>query len=235
MPGRPSHDPFDPQRDPPAARLAEGLAQVALALRARTRLQAGRRALTPTQGQMLAWLLRQGPAGATLGALATALAITPATASDALTTLEGKQLVDKRRDARDTRALAVVLTARGRREAKRARSWSTFLAERLAVLDAGEQAVVLRALVKLLRAMQEHGEIEVARVCVSCRFFRAHAHADDQRPHHCTLVDAPFGEHSLRVDCSDHEQAVPDVEAATRQALGTAWRPAAHGAQRERP
>jgi DNA-binding MarR family transcriptional regulator len=223
---RPAREPFDPQSDSLAARLAEGLAQVALVLRARAWQQAGSRALTPSQGQMLAWLLRHGASGLTLGALARALAITSATASDTLSALERKRLVQKRRDALDARALAVVLTARGRRAALQAQSWSDFLAERLEVLDNDEQQVVLRALVKLLGAMQAHGEIPVARVCTSCRFFRAHAHADAQRPHHCDFVDAPFGERSLRVACPEHEPANAQVAAAALQALGPTRRQA---------
>lgn len=222
--GGPSPSPFDPLADPLTARVAAGLVQVASALRARTRSHAGERALTPTQGQMLARLQRHAPDGLTLTSLARALVITPATASGTLTTLERKGLVRKQRAARDARALAIALTARGRRAATQAQSWSAFLAARLEVLDEHEQQVVLRALVKLLRSLQEHGEIPVARVCPSCRFFRAHAHDDSERPHHCAFVDAPFGERSLRLDCPDHEPASADTSAFPTRA-GLARRP----------
>jgi hypothetical protein len=62
-------------------------------------------------------------------------------------------------------------------------------------------------LVKMIRTLQERGEIPVSRMCVTCRFFRPRVHDDPTRPHHCAFVDAPFGDRSLRLECADHEAA----------------------------
>ncbi len=74
----------------------------------------------------------------------------------------------------------------------------------------------MRVLVKMVRTLQERGEIAPARMCVSCRFFWPYAHPEDaERPHHCGFVDAPFGDRALRVECPEHESGPPD-EAARR-------------------
>ncbi|MCL6507383.1 MAG: MarR family winged helix-turn-helix transcriptional regulator [Bryobacteraceae bacterium] len=198
---------FDP--GPLPQRLAAGLAKISMALRSRAWREAGGRGLNPTQGQILVVLAKR-PGPQTLVQIAGELAITPATASDALAALEAKGLVRKSRSGKDRRALAVRLTARGRREAERAAGWPDFLAEAAGQLDVAEQTALLRALIKMIRTLQERGDIAVARMCVTCRFFRPHRYADPIRPHHCDFVDAPFGDRELRVDCADHQPAAPD-------------------------
>ena len=48
----------------------------------------------------------------------------------------------------------------------------------------------------------------------TCTHFRPHAHADAACPHHCTFVDAAFGDANLRLDCGDHEPAPAEAAAA---------------------
>ncbi len=204
--------PFDDPADPVSKRVAAGLARIGLALRSRAWQEAGERGLTPTQGELLAVLGRRA-FGLRLGALAEALGVSPATASDAVTALERKLLVRKTREAVDARALTVTLTAAGRRESGRASAWPDFLAESVAELTLAEQAGLLRGLVGLIRSLQERGHIAPARTCMSCRFFRPNAHAGQDRPHHCAFVDAPFGDAHLRVDCGEHEKAPPEQAA----------------------
>jgi hypothetical protein len=58
--------------------------------------------------------------------------------------------------------------------------------------------------VTMIRTLQVRGRIPVARMCVSCRFFRPYRHDHPTTPHHCAFVDAPFGDGELRLDCPDH-------------------------------
>jgi hypothetical protein len=131
--------------------------------------------------------------------------VTPASASESLRVLADKGLVSKGRATANPRALAARLTPRGERLAARLGVWPDFLLEAVGALSPDERAVFLRALVKMIRTLQEHGRIPIARMCPSCRFFRPHVHADPVRPHHCAFVDAPFGDGALRIDCADSE------------------------------
>lgn len=147
-----------------------------------------------------------------LSELAEALAVAPATATVAVQALERKGLVEKRRSVRDGRARTIALTAEGWSEAERAAGWSDFLLAAVDALTPEEQEVFLRGLIKMIRALQERGEIPVSRMCVTCKFFRPHLHADSRRPHHCAFVNAPFGDRDLRLDCMDHQPA-PEEQA----------------------
>lgn len=69
--------------------------------------------------------------------------------------------------------------------------------------------MLLRSLVKVLRALQEAGDIPLQRMCVTCTHFRPHVHPDPANPHHCAFVDAPFGDRHLRLACPDHVVAEP--------------------------
>lgn len=212
--GSTGRDPFDfdtaAEADSIGERVVAGLAKVGLATKHRAWQEAGGRGLTPTQGQVLALLRRRPGAGLRLAELATGLAVTPATTSEAVRALAAKGLVRKVRAVDDARALAITLTDEGAREAEHAAGWSDFLLQAVDALTPREQEVFLRGLVKMVRVLQERGGIPISRMCVTCRFFRPNVHADPERPHHCAFVDAPFGDRHLRLECADHEAALAD-------------------------
>lgn len=199
---------FDRHNDPLSQRIAQGLSKLGTALRHQAWRKASPQGLTPTQGQILT-LLHSRP-GATLAQVAEALAVRPATASDAVKSLEKKGLVSKARQPGDARVLSLRLTADGERTAAEAIQWPEFLVEAVDQLDGDERRVLLRAIVRMIASLQQRGEIPVSRMCVSCHHFRPRVHPDPRRPHHCAYVDAPFGDADLRVDCPEHE---PTAEA----------------------
>ncbi len=190
-------------------RLLNGLAKIGLASRHRAWQEAEGRGLTPTQGQVLAFLGQRRDA-ARLSDIVEALAVTPATASLVVDALTRKGLTAKARSASDARALAITLTEAGQREADRTAGWSDFLLAAVDTLTPAEQGIFLRGLVKMIRTLQEKDEIPISRMCVTCQYFRPNAHPETSRPHHCAFVDAPFGDPDLRLDCLDHEAAPTD-------------------------
>jgi DNA-binding MarR family transcriptional regulator len=214
-----------PGRTPRAAstgRIATGLHKIGIALRHAAWNEHPRSGLTPTQAQLLV-LVDARPGGRTLSALAAELGVTAPTASDSVSALERKGLVEKRRAAGDARALAVRPSPAGRRLARRLALWPDFLLAAIDELDVGEREVFQRALVKMIRSLQIRGRIPVARMCVGCRFFRPYAHASSSAPHHCAFVDAPFGDAELRLDCADQQPAPPEeAEAAWERFLAGA-------------
>ena len=203
-----------PPDEPLDRRVTIGLAKIGIALKQQAWAEAAERGLTPTQGQVLA-LLRANPDGLRLRVLAEQLGITPATVSDSVTALHRKGLVAKQPTAADGRGVVVVLTPTGSREAAAAAAWPDFLLEAVGALSPTEQATFLRALVAMIRTLQEKGRIPVARMCVSCRFFQPFRYDNPARPHHCAFVDAAFGDGELRLDCPDHSPAPVDQAANT--------------------
>ena len=188
-----------PPDEPLDKRVTTGLAKVGLALKQQAWAEAGGRGLTPTQGQVLA-LLRANPEGLRLGELAGQLGVSAATTSDSVAALARKGLVAKAALAGDGRAVVVRLTPAGTQEAAAVAAWPDFLLEAVDELSRPEQAAFLRGLVTMIRTLQTRGRIPVARMCVSCQFFRPFQHDDPATPHHCAFVDAPFGDGELRLD-----------------------------------
>jgi DNA-binding MarR family transcriptional regulator len=212
-------DPLPPDQ-PLDRRVIIGLAKIGMALKQQAWAEAGGRGLTPTQGQVLA-LLRANPDGLRLGVLAEQLGVTAATTSDSVAALHRKGLITKKPTAGDGRGVVVLLTPTGSREAAAASAWPDFLLEAVGELSTTEQATFLRALVAMIRTLQDRGRIPVARMCVSCRFFRPFAHDSPDRPHHCAFVDAPFGDGELRLDCPDHSTAPAEQAAQNWEAFRT--------------
>lgn len=186
-------------------RIVQGLAKVSLALKTQGQASASAAGLSPTQAQIL--VLVAGAEPVRLADLAETLAITPATASDAVQALAAKGLLRRRRDPADRRALALGLTPAGRRLAQELAHWPDFLAAAVESLAPAEQVIFHRALIKMIRTLQQQRRIPVARMCVDCVYFRPNVHANAAAPHHCDYVDAPFGDGELRIDCPDFSQA----------------------------
>lgn len=209
-----SPKPFQEESDALNRKVGLGLSKIGQAIRSQAWKGAGSQGLTPTQGQVLAVLagIQADQPGLRLAAVAEALGITRPTASEAVGTLVRKGLVAKRSDPKDSRAVALQLTAEGRRQAAEASLWPDFLLAAVDDLEVAEQQVFYRALMKMIRNLQQRGQIPVSQMCVTCRYFRPGVHDDPLRPHHCAFVDAAFGEQELRLDCSDHVAAEPPLQ-----------------------
>jgi DNA-binding MarR family transcriptional regulator len=184
-------------------RVIFGLSKIGLALKSHSWQDAGHHGLTPTQGQILGLLRSKGGKGMRLSTIADEQGVTAATASDAVTTLVAKGLIQKTKAIDDGRAIAISLTPQGQTVAAQVADWPDFLLEAVSELSEIEQEVFLRGLIKMIRKLQAQGQISVARMCVNCEFFRPNAYADPDRPHHCNFVDAPFGDRELQLDCPD--------------------------------
>lgn len=198
-------------------RIASGLGRLALAVKAKAWRGASDEGITPTQGEVLARLAEQD-AGLRLGDLAAQLGISAPTASDAVNALVAKSLVEKKPGA-DKRAVTLRVTRSGRNMAARAGDWTDFLANSVSALDAKEQAGFLVSLAKIIRTMQDNGDISPQRMCVTCTHFRPYAHKDLRKPHHCAFVDAAFGDPELRLNCADHAQADQDQQQQAWQSV----------------
>ncbi len=183
------------------ARLAHGLSRVAMAARHRMFREVSTSGLSVIQSQLLAVLTESGATG--VGEVAARLGVTASTVSESASALERRGLVRRERDGR---RVALALTPRGKRLSSSLAGWPDFLAACLDELSADEKRVLLRAVLSVVRRLQREGVVQQARICPSCVYFRPNVHRDAERPHHCELVNLPFGDTALRLDCPDHRQ-----------------------------
>ena len=200
-------------------RLASALSKVSVSLKRRLWRDASSRRISPLQSQILAFLRQRPGHGATVTDITRMLGVTMPTASDVIAVLVKRGLLRKFRTEGDGRVFNVVLTARGRRRAEQVMGWPDFLLWAAELLPPEEQESLLRTLVKLIRSIQERGEIPVARMCVTCTHFRPYVTQDSERPYHCELVNADFGDRLIRVDCNEHEPAPPEQQERQWQAF----------------
>ena len=185
-------------------RVTHGLLRLSTAMRSQAWEWAEGAGLTPTQGEILVLLMqRRGPMR--LGEIARETALTAATTSDAVSTLEGKGLVEKRRALDDGRALAVRLTARGKTAAKKALVWPELLSKAVGTLKADEQSQLYRSLLKTIRQLEVVQQIPPHRMCLSCTHLEASKNPK-KTPHHCALLNIDMADTGLRLDCSVYEE-----------------------------
>lgn len=198
--------PDPPWDEPLSDRITFGLSRLATALKLNAWRESTPLQLTPTQAEILA-LLRAWPA-ATLKEVAARLEVRPATASDAVRVLVEKGWVTKSKRPDDARVLSLDLSEEGRALADQVAGWPRFLTEVIDTLPEEEREVLFRAVTRLIRELQSRRQIEVARMCLTCRYFQPRRHPNDpENPHHCGLVDLPFGDLDLRLDCPEHQAA----------------------------
>ncbi|MGH6845589.1 MAG: MarR family winged helix-turn-helix transcriptional regulator [Methylocella sp.] len=185
-------------------RLLDGLERLASVMRADVRRSAAPRGLNPAQDAILRQLLAR-PAGMRVSALAAHLGVRQPSITDSVIALERKGLVSRQADPADARAAIVKVTPETR--AQPAAAVPALVAAALADLSEAEQASLLVTLIKLIRSLQLRHAIPPQRLCVSCKYFRPNVHPEPEASHHCTFVDAPFGDRALRLDCAEHEPA----------------------------
>lgn len=189
--------------------------------------------LNPTQLAILD-LLAGRPTGLGVREIARQLGVSQPTTTDSINALERKALVAKRSAGADRRFVAVALSAAGR-AVLAATGPAGHVAERASRrLDGSEAEDFLLLLVKMIRHLQLIDAIPIQRMCVTCRHFAPFAHPGAAQPHHCRLVDAPFGQRDLRIECREHETADPAARDETWDAFQAGPRDQGHRPDEER-
>jgi DNA-binding MarR family transcriptional regulator len=200
----------NPDQLPPGSRdldhkLAAALERVSQAVRVQLWDQAKAYGLTPTQLQVLLRLAYPPRQHRRVGVLAAELDLTQPTVSDAVAVLRRKGLIDREQIGTNPRSAILSLSARGAELAQTLEGWDIRMRNVLAELPATQKAEALRLLLDLIAGFQRAGVVTLARMCVTCRFFRPNTHGPER--HHCALLDLPLAPADLRVDCPEHERA----------------------------
>jgi len=194
-------------------RLATGLARLAVAVQESTDARSAVAERTLTQQQILLLLAARG-GDCPLAGLSGELGLTMPGALSAISTLAREGIVSMDPGPSYTpEEVRVGLTDRGRRHASAAPNWAASMLAEMDQLDDAEQRWLLTLVTEEISALQRADRIPVTRMCVTCRFFDGYAHPDTDRPHHCWLVDTPFGHRELRLRCPDQLPAGEDAQA----------------------
>jgi hypothetical protein len=190
-----------------ATSLATGLVRLAAAIDHASQGSTGPGDHTIVEQQLLLMLNQRGP-GLTLQDLAGQAGMSRQDTLNVLTALATKDMVAlgpaPSYSPHETR---IELTDRGQSYPKLL-NWAADLLAEIDQLDEENQRQLLDLVVRRIAALQRENRIPVTRMCLTCRFFDPYAHVGRPQPHHCQLVDAPFGNQQLRLRCP--EQQPPD-------------------------
>jgi DNA-binding MarR family transcriptional regulator len=197
-----------------ARQLATGLARVAVAVHAAGDGHEPAAPRTLVQQQILLLLARRRPEYP-LPSLAAELGMSVPTAVAELAALVREGLVSMApAPSYSPREVQIALTEHGAAQAPRVRHWAADLLAAIDELRPPEQARLLGVVTRHIQVMQRRNQIPVTKMCVTCRFFDAYAHPGSTTPHHCRLIDAPFGHRELRLRCPDQVGAAEPEAAA---------------------
>jgi DNA-binding MarR family transcriptional regulator len=189
------------------SKIVAALERLGQVFRVLLREKAQEHGLSPIQAQFLVYLLYHDVELRRVSQLAREFGLTQATVSDAVASLEAKGLVGREHWPEDGRVMTLRLRPQGELVACKLSTWADTVREYLDIGPSEEKEVVMRFLMRLIAALQRSGIITVARMCVTCRFFKRDAHPETDSPHHCRLLDVPLAGSDLRVDCPEYELA----------------------------
>jgi DNA-binding MarR family transcriptional regulator len=195
--------------------LLVGLSKLGLVLRSEARSEAG---LPPAQAQVIA-LLQGSSDELRVSDVSASMGVTPASASETVSALVEKGLVRKVSCPTDARVTRLQLTRAGVQAAERGQGGPDLLLSSVDELDEAEQGALLRGMTKIIASLQEQRRIPIARMCMTCQYFRPRVY-EGARPHHCELVGAPFGDRELRIECAEHVPADADTVVGARRTMG---------------
>jgi DNA-binding MarR family transcriptional regulator len=193
------------ESDSLTSRLAAGLVRVAVTTQTDTIAPGATPEVerTVAQQQMLLLLARRAETYR-LTELASLLGMTVRTAVSTSGALAREGLVQMRPSpsyAPDE--MRVILTPKGRAAVPELANWADALLGEVEHLDHEAQEKVLNLVTDQIAALQRAGRIPITRICLTCRYFDGYAHPGTNLPHHCHLVDAPFGYRELRLRCPE--------------------------------
>ncbi|CUS96129.1 DNA-binding transcriptional regulator, MarR family [Candidatus Kryptobacter tengchongensis] len=164
--------------------------------------------LSPIQIQFLIFLLFNNPSRTRITDIANEFSLTKATVSDAIASLEAKNLIIKDKDPEDRRNYILQLTPKGKKLARKLSIWADALKNNLKKFNQKDKETILEFILKLIESLYEAGIITTQRMCFSCAYFQKNVSPKSDAPHYCNLLNKPLSIVELRLDCEDYEPAV---------------------------
>ncbi len=168
---------------------------------ARLRRHADR--LNAAQWDALRFLARANRYSRSPGAIGTFLATTKGTASQTVSVLCRKKLIDRTIDPRDRRRVRLEILARGREVL--AGGPVHDLAAAASEMAPPERSALAAALNGLLGCLQRRNDRQSFGLCGTCRFFRRGDALDSPAgPHRCGLTLEPLNDAETGQICAEH-------------------------------
>ncbi len=155
--------------------------------------------LSPIQIQILIFIRYHGPEYNNVSNLAREFGVTKPTVSDAVKTLEQKNLLLKIGDPGDSRRSSLQLTQRGEDIALKSAQYADPFTGWLEGITPEEKENLWKQIAGLILSFNRAGIISVQRTCYNCRYYEAGAH-------YCSLLDTQLLLKDIRIDCPEFSE-----------------------------
>jgi DNA-binding MarR family transcriptional regulator len=158
--------------------------------------------LSPIQLQILIFVNYHSSEYATVSYLSKEFSVTKPTISDAVKSLELKELIQKNIDLNDSRSYTIQLTNFGKEYVLKSESFASPLLQLIQDVDTQSKKQLWETLSKLIYQLHQKDIITVQRICYSCSFYSEKAGKS-----YCNLLNKDLKKEDIRIDCPEHKIA----------------------------
>lgn len=158
--------------------------------------------LTPTQIQVLIFLLHHKEEMRRVSYLAIEFNMSKATISDTVKTLDQKGLISKNFRGSDARSHTIDLTSKGEEIAIKTSLFTKQLRKPIEQLGFEGKDNLLSGLLHIISELNKSGIVNTQRMCFTCTYYRTE---DNGEKHYCKLLNLPLQAKDLRIDCAEHQ------------------------------
>ncbi len=156
--------------------------------------------LSPIQIQILTFLKFHDTNLCTVNNLAIEFNMTPATISDAVSSLVRKKLIKKIQNENDKRFTFLKLTSTGEKYIQNAGTFVDILYDSLKELNSEEKEYLLFALLKIIDKLNQQNILITRRICFTCTYFQR-----KDGGFYCKFLEMKLDIKDLRIDCPEHQ------------------------------
>lgn len=159
--------------------------------------------LSPIQVQILIFLSYHVEEKRKVSYLANEFNMTKATISDAIKTLEKKDLITKEYSPNDTRSYFIHLTKKGQLISEQVAGFTQGLQHPINKLSNKAKNELLEHLLSIIKHLNKTNIITVQRMCFNCYHYQK-----KENQHFCNLLNQQLQSSEIRVDCPEHQHQI---------------------------
>lgn len=160
--------------------------------------------LSPIQIQVLIFLLYHSDEKRKVTFLADEFNMTKPTISDAIKSLEQKDLIRKDYEQNDTRSYIIHLTKKGKGIAERTAAFTNQIQVPINKLNTDDKENLLLSLISVIHHLNKTGVVTIQRMCLSCDHFKP---GKGKQSHFCKLLNKNIENSELRIDCPEYQES----------------------------
>lgn len=155
--------------------------------------------LSPIQIQILIFIAYHKSDYCKVSYLAKEFNVTKPTISDAIRTMNNKELIQKDFSESDKRSYTISLTPKGEKVVQETKNFANPIRKEIEKVNQKELETLYLSLNKVIYNLNTIGVLTVQRTCYNCKFYQKSG-----EKHFCRLLDAPLLNSDIRVDCPEY-------------------------------